>query len=116
MNIRLVIFTIAVFFTTSVWAGAVDADKQKDAQSKEAVPDKEAVQDKEVVQVTEAAQGIDDEAEDPNEWICKRVQKTGTRFKSKMCGTRAQWEESEKRAKDVTEQMRNRPQYGKATN
>lgn len=115
MNIRLVIFTIVVFFTTSVWAGADDADKQKDAQSKEAGPDKEAVQDKEVVQATDAAQGTDDEAEDPNEWICKRVQKTGTRFKSKLCGTRAQWEEAERSAKDVTEFMRNRPQQGKAT-
>ena len=65
MNIKLVIFTIVVFFMTSVWAGAGDADKQKDAQSKE------AVQDKEVVQATETAQATDDEAEDPNEWICK---------------------------------------------
>jgi len=109
MNIRLVIFTIVVFFMTSVWAGAVDADKQKSAQSKE------AVQDKEVVQATETAQGTDDEAEDPDEWICKRVQKTGTRFKTKLCGTRAQWEESERNAKDTTELMRNRPQQGKGT-
>jgi hypothetical protein len=107
MNIRLVIFAIAVFFTTSVWAGAVDADKQKDAQSKE------AVQDKEVVQVTETAQVADYEAEDPNEWICKRVQITGSRFKSKLCGTRAQWEEAERNAKDTVEYMRNRPHYGK---
>ena len=107
MNIKIVIFAIIVLFVTSSYAGSDDADKDKNAQAKE------AVQDKEVVQTTETAQDTD--AEDPNEWICKRVQKTGTRFKSKMCGTRAQWEESERNAKDVTEQMRNRPQQGKAT-
>ena len=109
MNIKLVMLTIFVFFMTSVWASAVDADKKKHAESKE------PVQDKEVVLATETAQATDEEAEDPDEWICKRIQKTGTRFKSKMCGTRAQWEESERQAKESTEKMRNRPTQGSST-
>jgi hypothetical protein len=109
MNIKVVIFAIIVLFVTSGYAGAAEKDKQKTAQ------ETKTVQGTETAQATETAQGTDDEAEDPDEWICKRVQKTGTRFKTKMCGTRAQWEESERNAKDTTELMRNRPQQGKAS-
>lgn len=108
MNIKVVIFAIIVFFLASGYAVAGDKDEQKDVKETKTVQGKETVQ---ATETTEAAEG----EEDPNEWICKRVQKTGTRFKSKVCGTRAQWEESERQAKDVTEQMRNRPQYGKET-
>lgn len=105
MNIKTLIFTLIVVFAASGYANAGDKEKQKD------VEETKTVQGDETAQATETA-----EAEpDPNEWICKRVQKTGTRFKSKLCGTRAQWEESEKNAQDMTEQMRNRPQQGRET-
>ena len=108
MNIRTMTFAIIVFFVASGYANAGDKDKQKDAQ------ETKTVQGSETAQAAAAEKTVED-GEDPNEWICKRVQKTGTRFKTKMCGTRAQWEESERKAKDTTEQMRNRPQYGKET-
>jgi hypothetical protein len=34
-----------------------------------------------------------------NEKVCKKDQRTGTRFQSKICYTRAQWEEIEEKAK-----------------
>ncbi|MCP4048109.1 MAG: hypothetical protein GY732_19210 [Gammaproteobacteria bacterium] len=107
MNIKAVVFAIIVIFVVSGDASASAGDTEK----QESVQETKTVQGSETALATETAE----DAEDPNEWICKRVQKTGTRFKTKMCGTRAQWEESERKAKDVTEQMRNRPQYGKET-
>jgi len=109
MNIKLVIFAIIVLFMTSSYANAAETDKQKDAQ------ETKTVQGTETAQATETAQGAVDEADDPDELICKRVKKTGTRFKTKLCGTRAHWEESERNAKDTTEMMRNRPQQGTGT-
>ena len=103
--IKAMIFAIVVIFVASGYANAGDKDKQKEVQ------ETKTVQGGETAQATETGE----DAKDPNEWICKRVQKTGTRFKTKMCGTRAQWEETERNAKETTEQMRNRPQYGKET-
>ena len=110
MKIKAAIFVLIVTFMASGYAIAGEKEKQKDVQ------ETKTAQGSETPQVTKAAEGADAEAEDdPNEWICKRVQKTGTRFKTKMCGTRAQWEESEKNAKDTTEKMKSRPQYGRET-
>ena len=105
MNIKALILVMIVAFLASGYAVAGDKDKQKD------------VQETKTVQGSETAQAAEEvvEEKDPNEWICKRVQKTGTRFKTKMCGTRAQWEASEQNAKETTEQMRNRPQQGRET-
>jgi len=109
MNIKVVIFAIIVLFVTSGYAGAAETDKQKAAQ------ETKTVQGTETAQATETAQGAVDEADDPDKLICKRVKKTGTRFKTKLCGTKAQWEESEKNAKSTTDQMQARPQQGSNT-
>ena len=60
-----------------------------------------------------AAAAADEEYLDPNEEICKRIRKTGTRQTSKGCATRRQWELSEQQAQDATKKMQQRPQQGK---
>lgn len=62
---------------------------------------------------TEMAKAADEEVLDPDEVICKRIRKTGTRQTSKVCATRRQWEESAARARESTEKMQRRPQQGK---
>ena len=108
MNIKSVIFAIIVISMTSGYASAAETDKPK------TVHDTKTVQGAETAQATETAQGADAEAYDPDEVICKRIKQTGTRFKSKVCGTRRQWEQSEDDAQRTTERMKSRPQQGKA--
>jgi len=59
------------------------------------------------------AQAAEETVLDPNEEICKRIRKTGTRQTSKVCATRRQWELSAERAQEATEKMQQRPQQGK---
>jgi len=44
-----------------------------------------------------------------NEKVCKKDQRTGTRFQSKICYTRAQWEEIEEKAKRDARDFINQP-------
>ena len=50
---------------------------------------------------------------DPNEEICKKISKTGTRQRTKVCATRREWEMSAQRAREETEKMQRRVQHGK---
>lgn len=61
----------------------------------------------------EVAQAADEEVLDPNEEICKRIRKTGTRQTSKVCATRREWELTAERAREATEKMQQRPQHGR---
>ena len=56
-------------------------------------------------------ESADDTAVDPkSRMICKRAQKTGTRFQTKICKTAAQWDAlSEQHKRDLAETV-NRPQ------
>ena len=61
----------------------------------------------------EVAQAADEEVLDPDEVVCKRIRKTGTRQTSKVCATRREWELTAERAREATEKMQQRPQHGR---
>ncbi len=96
-----------VFFLLVVAVGCASTPEADDRQ----VADE--VQATDVAQVAEVG---DEVVLDPNEIICKKIQKTGSRQSTKMCATRAQWEEAAANAKLMTEEMQARPNYGRPTN
>lgn len=49
----------------------------------------------EAAKTAEPEQAAGRQDRDPNELICKRVKKTGSNLRTKVCATRAEWEESE---------------------
>ncbi len=95
MNIKAVSFALIVIFVTFGYAVPADAEKQKTDQS------------------TETVQGSKSDSYDPDEVTCKKIAKTGTRFKTKVCATNRQWKESAENAASITEQMLARPQHGR---
>ena len=104
MNIKTVCFAFIMVSVTSGCAGTVDTDRQTTVQGVD------AVQGTETVQGTDTVQGTNNDSYDPDEITCKRIAKTGTRFKSKVCATNREWKESEDYAKDATEGIQRRPQ------
>jgi len=96
-----------VFLLLVVAVGCASTPEADDRQAAD------EVQSTEVAQVAEVS---DEVVLDPNEIICKKIQKTGSRQSTKMCATRAQWEESAANARLSTEQMQARPQYGRPSN
>ena len=81
------------------------------ATTPETVADSDEVA-QELVDPSETAQASAIEPGDPDEVICKRVQKTGTRFKEKVCATREQWANSEQYGRDTTRELQSRPIKG----
>jgi hypothetical protein len=71
------------------------------------------VQSAEPAKSTETAKNKDKDSYDPDELRCKRITKTGSRIKTRVCATNREWEESEKRAQESTEKMQKRPQQGR---
>ena len=88
---------------------AVGCASTGDTNTRPAIPDEETSIGSETTQVGAA------ESYDPDEVVCKRTKKTGTRFKSKVCATRREWELYEERAQDITEELQRRGALGPPT-
>jgi len=101
MNIKTVGFAFIVVSVTSGCAGSVETNGQK------------TVQGIDTVQSTETVQGTDNDSYDPDEVTCKRIKKTGTRFKSKVCATNREWKRSDENATRTTEEIQRRSQHGR---
>ena len=99
MNIKTMGFAFIVLSVTFGFAATADTDAQETVQA----------------QSTETAQSTDNDSYDPDEITCKRIAKTGTRFKTKVCATNREWEQSAERAQDTTEKLQRRQQYGRDT-
>ena len=56
----------------------------------------------------EASAGEAEEANDDNKVICRRTQIIGSKFKKRVCGTRAEWESLSRKSKDKTDTMQRR--------
>lgn len=106
MKIKSISFAlIAVLFAASC-ATTATTDSQEMAD----------VVDPAAVEPVAEAQAAAEVELDPNEEICKRIAKTGTRQKTKVCATRREWELTAQRAREETEKMQRRPQQGPVTN
>jgi len=101
MNIKTVGFAFMVVAATSGCASTMDTDTQK------------TIEGTETVQAADTVQATGSESYDPDEVTCKKVTKTGTRFKTKVCATNAEWKASAEYAENVVEEMQSRPQYGR---
>lgn len=49
----------------------------------------------ETAKTAEPEQTAKKDERDPNELICKRIQKTGSKLTTRVCATREEWKESE---------------------
>jgi len=98
MDIKTVVFAFIVAAVTYGCASTMDTDSN------------EAIQD------TDTVQASGSETYDPDEVTCKRIAKTGSRFKTKVCATNAEWEASEEHAQNATEEMQRRPQAIRGAN
>lgn len=98
MRNKAVGFALIVVALTSGCASTVDSDTQKTIES------------------TETVQVTDTESYDPDEVTCKKIAKTGTRFKTKVCATNAEWKASAEYAENATERMQSRPRPGRDGN
>ncbi len=101
MNIRTAGYAIIVLSVTYGCAGTGNTDRQK------------TVQGVDKVQSTETIQGTENDSYDPDEVTCKRITKTGTRFKTKVCATNREWKTSEEFAEHATEEMQRQSQLGR---
>ncbi len=101
MNIRTTGYAIIVLSVTFGCAGTGNTDRQK------------TVQGVDKVQSTETIQDTDNDSYDPDEVTCKRITKTGTRFKTRVCATNREWKASEDAAEHTTEELQRRPQHGR---
>lgn len=99
-----------VFFLSIVAVGCASTPETSSA------PVADQVEATDVAEDAAVAQAGDEVVLDPNEIICKKIKKTGTRQTSKVCATRAQWDESSAGATRTTEDMQARPNYGRPTN
>lgn len=54
-----------------------------------------ATEGEEAAQSAAPEQAADAYAKDPDELLCKRIQKTGSMRKTKVCATREEWEAAE---------------------
>ena len=105
MQLKFMCFVVATILLVAGCAGTTATDGQTAAAPVEST---EAAKSS-----GEVAQAAEEEVLDPNEQICKRIRKTGTRQTSKVCATRREWELSAERARDATEKMQQRPQQGR---
>ena len=109
MNIKILIIALIL---ASVTYGCTNT-----VQVTQTVPDTESVQVAEVAQETETvegdeiAQGTDLDPNDPDAITCKMIAKTGSRVKTKICGTNRQWELNEAESQGNTKKMQDRVQY-----
>ena len=99
MNIKTVGFAFIVVSVTSGCAGTVDTDRQKTVQSID------TVQGTDTVPGTETVQAPNNDSYDPDEVTCKRIAKTGTRLKKRVCATNAAWKFSEEYAQRTFERL-----------
>ncbi|MGI9235259.1 MAG: hypothetical protein ACR2RD_16625 [Woeseiaceae bacterium] len=115
MNIKRVVFAFMVVAVTFGCASTMDTESQKTAQDTDTVQGTDTVQDTDTVEGADTVQAADSEAYDPDEVTCKRIAKTGTRFKSKVCATNAEWKASEEYAQKATADMQQKPQPGRGS-
>lgn len=113
MNIKTVGFAFIVVSVTFGCAGTVDTDGQKTVQIVDTVQGTETVQGTDTVQGPETVQGTNNDSYDPDEVTCKRIAKVGTRFKTKVCATNREWEETAEYAEQTTEEIQRRSQHGR---
>jgi hypothetical protein len=59
--------------------------------------------------VPAAANAASEQPADGDKVVCKSVMKTGTRFRTRTCHTRKQWQEIEEQNKRNTREMIDRP-------
>ncbi len=107
MKLKFMCFVVATILLVAGCAGTTATDGQTAAA---AAPVEATETEKATGEVAETAE---EEVLDPNEEICKRIRKTGTRQTSKVCATRREWELSAERAREATEKMQQRPQQGR---
>ncbi|MDH3620033.1 MAG: hypothetical protein OER91_04025 [Gammaproteobacteria bacterium] len=112
MNLKLICFS---FLSILLLAGCNATTTTKADDAAAAAPEQvnEPEKDTAEAEAVEVAEVTEGQELDPNEEICKRIRKTGTRQRSKVCATRREWELSAERAKEETEKMQRRPQHGK---
>ena len=105
MTIKTVGFALIMLSMTAVSAVAEETEGAEADQVKSAEPAKS----------TETAKNKDkdEDSYDPDAMRCKRISKTGSRIKTRVCATNREWEESEQRAQEATEKMQKRPQQGR---
>ena len=103
MTIKTVGFALIMLSMTAVSAVAEETEAAEADQVKSAEPAKS----------TETAKNKDEDSYDPDAMRCKRITKTGSRIKTRVCATNREWEESEQRAQESTEKMQKRPQQGR---
>jgi uncharacterized protein YceK len=110
MSIKSICIALMTVLLAAGCAGNAATDDQTAAAAAAAAP----VEATESAKGTgEVAQAANEEVLDPNEVICKRIRKTGTRQTSKVCATRREWELTAERAREATEKMQQRPQHGR---
>ena len=99
MNIKTLAFAFILVFVTSGCAGTVEMDGQT------------TVQEADTAQSTEVPQAAASDSDDPDERRCKRISKTGTRFKTWVCATEEEWDSSGRRGRETTKDIQARPVY-----
>ena len=109
MNLKCLCFTLVMILLAAGCAGTPATDGQAAAP----VEATESVKSAGDAASVEVAQAAEEEVLDPNEEICKRIRKTGTRQTTKVCATRREWELTAERAREATEKMQQRPQQGR---
>lgn len=118
MNIKVASLAFVAVVVTSGCASTTDIYAQETVQATEVVQATDALEAGDVVQAAatldaiDALEVADQKAYDPDAVTCRRITKTGSRFKTKVCATNAEWRASAERAADITGQMQDRPQYG----
>ena len=101
MNIKSVGLAFVAVSVTSGCAGTMETDKQN------------LVQGAETVIMNEQPAPGESVADDPNAVRCKKIAKAGTRLKTTVCATNAEWKATEENAENTTEKMQQRPQQGR---
>lgn len=103
MNIKILAIALILISVTYGCTNTV--------QVTQTTPDTETVQGTEIAQETETVEGADLDPDDPDAITCKLIAKTGSRVKTKICGTNRQWALSEEESQQNTKDMQNRVQY-----
>ena len=104
LGIALILVTVTYGCTNTVQVVQTEPESET-VQVAEAAPDTETVEGDEV------AQGTELDPDDPDAITCKMIAKTGSRVKTKICGTNRQWALNEEASQENTKKMQNRVQY-----
>ena len=104
LGIALILVSVTYGCTNTVQVVQTEPESET-VQVAEAAPDTETVEGDEI------AQGTELDPDDPNAITCKMIAKTGSRVKTRICGTNRQWELNETESQDNTIKMQNRVQY-----